>query len=210
VRVEHLPGVAARAVAAVGEVVGRGLAEHHRPGRAEPRDLERVAPRGAGEEPRPLGARRRRRQAGHVVDRLGEHGNAVERPARPARPQAPVGRARLGGRGVGERVDGAPRGARRAAPVARAGGDLGGRPGAAPAAGLVLGHGAVERVAGAARGGPRRGRERDERGEAGEGFASGRGHGTGVGAGCGWCGGGRTIGGRAGQVNRPSPARPRR
>ena len=61
VRIEHLPGVAARAVAAIGEVVGRRLAEHDGARGAQPRDLERVAPHRLGEEPRPLGARAGRR-----------------------------------------------------------------------------------------------------------------------------------------------------
>ena len=96
VRVEHLAGVAARAVAAIGEIVGGGLAEDDRTGGAQPRDLERVAPHGIREEPRPLGARAGGREPGHVVDRLGEHRNAVERPAQSAGAQPRVGGAGFG------------------------------------------------------------------------------------------------------------------
>src|SRR5207249_3245470 len=78
------------------------------------------------------------------------------------------------GSSVGERVDGVPLHPLGSAAIERAGGDLGGRPRAATAARLVVGDGAVERVVIDAA--PRGERERDEGGELGEGFASGRGH----------------------------------
>ena len=109
VRVEDLPGVTARAVAAIGEVVGGRLAEDDRAGSAQARDLERVAPNGVREEPRPLGARARGREPGHVVDRLGENRDTVERSSQATVAQACVGGAGVGERGVGQRVDGAPR-----------------------------------------------------------------------------------------------------
>ena len=109
VRIEHLSGVAARAVAVIGEVVGGGLAEDdaRRPRGAR---VTSIASRctAFGKEPRPLGVRPGGRKSGHVVDRFREHGNAVERAARRARAQARVGGARLGERRVGERVDRAP------------------------------------------------------------------------------------------------------
>ena len=50
VRVLDLAGLAAGADAVVGEVVGRGLSQHDRPGRAEPRHFERVAPHRLGKD----------------------------------------------------------------------------------------------------------------------------------------------------------------
>ena len=82
VRIAHLTGVAARAVAAIREVVGGGLPEDDRAGGAHPRDFDRVALHGIRKQPRPLGARPGRRQSVHVVDRFREHRNAVERTAR--------------------------------------------------------------------------------------------------------------------------------
>jgi hypothetical protein len=174
VGVQHLSGAAAGAVAVVGEVVGGGLPEDDRPGRAEPRHLERVAPHGVGEEPGPLGVGAGSREPLHVVDRLGEDGDPVEGPVQPAGAQTGVGGARLGERRVGERVDRAPPHSLGTAAIERLGGDLGRGPRAATAAGLVVRDGAVERVLPGWD--PGRKRQDDEGGELGQDFASSRRH----------------------------------
>ena len=127
----HLAGVAARAVAAIGEVVCRRLAEHDRAGRAQPRNLDRVAPHRFRKEPRPLRVRRGGRQAVHVVDRLGEHRHAVERAAQFAAAPAGIGGLRISHGRRRQGVDGTPCHAVGAAALERARGDLGGAPSAA-------------------------------------------------------------------------------
>src|SRR5690348_17032051 len=104
--VEDLAGVAARPVAMVCEVVSGGLAEYDRARGAEAGDLDRIAVNHLGKEARPLGVRRRGREAGHVVDRLGEDGDAVERAAQSSRAPPDVGGARFRECAPGERVDG--------------------------------------------------------------------------------------------------------
>ena len=94
VRIEYLSGMAARAVAAIGEIVGRGLSKNDRAGSTKTCDLERVAPHRFGEEPGPLGTGAGGRKSGHVVDRFSEYWNPIRGPrVRPERRRASAARA---------------------------------------------------------------------------------------------------------------------
>src|SRR5262249_50754406 len=106
--------------------------------------------------------------------RFREHRHTVERSARAAGAEAGVGQTSLGEHGGGQDVDRAPAGASLATAVEGPRRDLGGGPFAAAAAGLVVGDGTVERIGA----GPERGRERErgQRGELGQDFASGGRH----------------------------------
>lgn len=108
IRIQRLAGVAAGAVAAVGEIVGGGF-EYDGAAGAEACHLERIPLEALGKWPGPLGARDGGGEAAYVVDGFGERRGAVER---------------CPGRGV----DDAPRRAVRAAALQGEGGDLGGRP----------------------------------------------------------------------------------
>ncbi len=170
VRIQHLAGVAAGAVAVVGEVVGGSLPEDDGTRRTESRHLERVAAQRLREKARPIGVGTGSRQPPHVVDRLGEDRDAVERPVHRAGAQAGVGCARLvQGRGRQD-VDRAPSHPLGATAFERPGRDLDGGPLAAPAAGLIVGDGAVERVLVGPD--PATKREDGDGGELGQDFAS--------------------------------------
>ena len=174
VRIQHLPGVAARSVATIGEIVGGGLAEDDRAGSAEPRHLERVTLDGVREEARPLGVGPGGWETHHVVDRFGEDGDTVERPAHAPCAPPGIGGARLRQDSGGQHIDCAPRVSFGATPVERAGGDLSGRPCTPVSTRLVLGDRANEWIGADQRIGCER--ERHEGGELGEGLASGHGH----------------------------------
>ena len=85
----------------VGPLGQVGLADDHRPGRAQPGDQEGVARFGAEQG----GRTRRGRHARHLDVVLDQHGNALERPPRAARGARRVAGRGLGGRGRVHRDD---------------------------------------------------------------------------------------------------------
>src|SRR6267154_4762620 len=105
VRIAHLSGQGARAVAVVRKIISGGLAEHNRARRAHARDLDRITTKYLWKQSRPLGVGRGGREAVHVVDRLREHGNAIERSTQGATPGAHVRVAGIAHRRVGQPVD---------------------------------------------------------------------------------------------------------
>lgn len=81
VRVAHLPGERAGAVATIRKIVGDRLAEYDGACCAHTGHFDRIASNRQREQSGPLGARRRCGETIHIVDRLGKDRDAVERAA---------------------------------------------------------------------------------------------------------------------------------
>jgi hypothetical protein len=158
----------------VRKVIGGGLAEHDRADRAHARDFDRVTADGCGKQPRPLCARCGRRKAVHVVDRLREQGNAVERSTERPTLCSCVGVPSIVHRCLGQHVDRVQRSIPRVAPAERFLRYLNGAPITTRASGLILDDRAGQRIRQALR--PSNERNGEQRAQFTKSFASSKGH----------------------------------